>query len=66
MRPFVENLAARLLWPGRYLAAHLFGTSMTDQQVIVLAAVNGVLYAIVFAILGTMMFGNARRRSVSY
>jgi hypothetical protein len=64
--PWVEKIADRMLWPGRYLAEQLFGSSMTDQQVVLLAAMNGLLYALVFVILGTLMFGNARRRSASY
>jgi hypothetical protein len=47
-----EVVLSPLFWPGRFMAATFVGASVSNTQVLLLTLFNGVLYAVIFALIG--------------
>lgn len=51
----VEFLSAPILWPGRTMTALLVGPNGSDLAVFLLTIFNGVLYALIFTGINTLI-----------
>lgn len=56
-----EFISAPLFWPGRFLAATFVGSEGSDLAVAMLTISNGILYAIIFIVIG--MFVRRSKRA---